>query len=448
MRGLASDSQAPSPTQTRRSARSDPCREGRLVKKRILGRTILSSLLALLASPAVAQVDQQRAQDFFKEAQGLCERDNSRLWGVSLCGPMVIADRRTQTIATSQAAPLGPRPVVLGLVNAPVQWGGQRWTAFFWDFVIAQTPRDRRVLFIHELFHRIQPQLGLIAPSHANEHVDAADGRYWMRLEWRALAQALRTSGERRKIAVRGALAFRQARRSLYQGSAESERDVEITEGLAHYTGVVVAASSPEEAIVAAVDLAALDTVESFVRSFATTSGVLYGLLLDETSPGWTRRIHVTDDFGTLLMQALVVQPSADAAASAAQYGGADIRAFEQQRERRRQERVAELRRQFVEGPVLQIPGVGSGASDSRGAMVIPDVGTVWFGGYRASGSWGTLDAEKGVLVASNGSWRRVPAPQRRDSVTWYGDGWTFKIGAGWMIREGARQGDYEVVRP
>lgn len=414
---------------------------------RALRTTILSSMLTLVAPSAVAQVDQQRAQEFFKEAQTLCERDGGRLWGVSLCGPMVFADRRTQTVATNRPAPDGARPPVLGLVNAPVHWGGERWTAFMWDFVVAQTPRDRQILFVHELFHRIQPQLGLIAPSHANEHVDAADGRYWLRLEWRALARALPASGEQRETAVRDALAFRQARRMLYPGSAENERDVEITEGLAHYTGVVVAAASPADAIANAIDLAALDTVESFVRSFPTTSGVLYGLLLDATSPGWTRRVRNTDDFGTLLMQALGVQPAADAAASAARYGGTEVRAFEQQREQRRQERVAELRRRFVDGPVLQIPAAGSAASDSRGATVIQGVGTVWFGAYRASGIWGTLDAEKGVLVSSDGNWRRVAAPQRRDSVTFYGDGWTFKAAPGWLIREGARRGDYEVVR-
>ena len=415
---------------------------------RALRATILSWTLTLLAPPAAAQVDQQRAQEFFKEAQALCERDGGRLWGVSLCGPMVMADRRTQTIATNQPAPDGTRPPILGLVNAPVEWGGARWTAFMWDFVLGQTPRGRRELFLHELFHRVQPQLGLIVEAQANEHVDAADARYWLRLEWRALARALRAPGEEREAAVRDALAFRQARHMLYAGSAESERAVEITEGLAHYTGVALGAPTREDAIVSAVDLASVDTVESFVRSFPTTSGTLYGLLLDATSPGWTRRVRSTDDFGELLMRALAVQPAADAAASAARYGGDEIRAFEQQRQERRKERIAELRRRFVDGPVLQIPAAGGAASDSRGAVVIPDVGTVWFGGYRASGNWGTLDAEKGVLVASDGKWRRVPAPQRRDSVTFYGDGWTFKAAPGWLIREGVRQGDYEVVRP
>src|ERR1051325_4739484 len=182
---------------------------------------VLLLMVTLLAAPMAAQVDQQRAQEFFQEAQALCERDGGRLWGVSLCGPMVIADRRTQTLATSRPAPDAPRPPAFGLVNAPVEWGGERWTAFFWDFVIAQTPHDRRVLFVHELFHRVQPQLGLIAPAHANEHVDAADGRYWLRLEWRALARALRASRDERKAAVSDALAFRQGRRAAYPGQAQ-----------------------------------------------------------------------------------------------------------------------------------------------------------------------------------------------------------------------------------
>src|SRR4029450_13202202 len=57
--------------------------------------------------PAVAQVDQQRAQEYFKEAQALCERDGGRLWGVSLWGPMVIADAATGTTATSEPASAG-----------------------------------------------------------------------------------------------------------------------------------------------------------------------------------------------------------------------------------------------------------------------------------------------------------------------------------------------------
>jgi hypothetical protein len=401
-----------------------------------------------LAQPALAQVDQQRAQQFFKEVEALCDRDGGHLWGVSLCGPMVIGDMRTQTFATSQPAPDAPRPVLVGLVNAPLQWGGVTWGAYVWDFVVNATPRGRKELLLHELFHGVQPKLGLSVPAPASEHLDAVDGRYWLRLEWRALAQALRTSGEPRATAVRDALAFRQARRAFYPGSDERERTTEITEGTASYTGTVVAAESAADAIASAIDqLAKAETQESFVRTFAYASGPAYGLLLDASSPGWTRKVRGTDDLGTLVMNALSVQPAADAAASAARYGGAEIRASEQKREQQRQERIAELRRRFVDGPVLVIRGGGSGSSDSRGAVVLPGVGTVYFGAYRFQGEWGTLEAEKGVLVETDGGVRRLPAPVRKDDATAAGDGWTFTAKPGWIIREGARPGDYEVVR-
>jgi hypothetical protein len=401
-----------------------------------------------LAQPALAQVDQKRAQQFFKEVEALCDRDGGRLWGVSLCGPMVIGDMRTQTFATSRPAPDAPRPALVGLVNAPLQWGGVTWGAYVWDFLVNETPRRRNEILLHELFHGVQPQLGLTVPALPSEHLDALDGRYWLRLEWRALARALSESGERRNAAVRDALAFRQARRALYPAAPENERAVEITEGVASYTATVLAASSTAETTASALDLLArAENQESFVKTFAYASGPAYGLLLDASSPAWRRALRGSDDLGMLVMNALAVQPASDAAASAAGYGGAELRAAEQQREQQRQERINELRRRFVDGPVLVIPGGGRASSDSRGAVVIPGSGTVYFGAYRSSGAWGTLEADKGVLVASDGGSCRVSAPVRRDDMTVTGDGWTFKAAPGWIVREGARRGDYEVVR-
>jgi hypothetical protein len=253
---------------------------------------------------------------------------------------------------------------------------------------------------------------------------------------------------DERTLAVRDALAFRQARRTLYPASVDDERGQEIGEGLAAYTGNVLAAESTADAIAGAVrTLTNMEAGESYVRTYAYATGPAYGLLLDASSPGWTRRVRNTDDLGTLVMRAFAVQPATDAAASATRYGGAEIRAAETERERQRQERLAELRGRFVDGPVLRIPGGGHGMSDSRGAIVIPGVGTVYFGPFRAAGAWGSLEAEKGALVASDGSSRRVPAPGRPDGGVIAGDGWTFKVGPGWIVREGPRRGDYEVVR-
>jgi len=60
--------------------------------------------LFLLAVPTLArgQVDSTLVRFHFKEAAALCERDGGKLWGISLCGPMVLADPASKTIAASQ----------------------------------------------------------------------------------------------------------------------------------------------------------------------------------------------------------------------------------------------------------------------------------------------------------------------------------------------------------
>jgi hypothetical protein len=409
-----------------------------------------AAVVALLGCvrPAAAQVDQDRAQTFFKEAQALCERDGGRLWGLSVCAPMVIGDLRTQTFATSQPPPDAARPRQVGLVNAPIQWGGVTWGAYAWDFLANATPQARNEILLHELFHGVQPRLGLAVSNPQSEHLDTTDGRYWLRLEWRALARALRGSGQARNDAVGDALAFRRARQARFPGAEDNERASEIGEGLAAYSGTVLATPDPDGARARTIELLANgEAGESFVRTFAYMSGPAYGLLLDASSPGWTRRIRDTDDLAALVTNALTVQPAADASAAAARYGGPELLASERQRDHQRQARLADLRRRFVDDPVLVIRGGGSGTFDSRGAVVVPSAGTVYFNEFRFSGAPGSLEARSGVLVETDGRARRVPAPVRQVDGTFSGDGWTFTVAPGWIVREGPRRGDYEVVQ-
>ena len=168
-------------------------------------RTLAGLAIVGWAASAHAQVDESRANVYFKETAALCERDAGRLWGVSLCGPIAIADAATRTLATSQAAPAAPRPAALGFANAAVDWGGTRWATIVWQ-LIPPDPQLRARMFLHELFHRVQPDLGLTTRDQPNDHLDTIDGRYWMQLEWRALAKGLGTTGPaaaRRRCATR-----------------------------------------------------------------------------------------------------------------------------------------------------------------------------------------------------------------------------------------------------
>jgi hypothetical protein len=405
--------------------------------------------LCLLAIPSLArgQVDSTLAQSYFKEAAALCERDGGKLWGVSLCGPMVFADAATKTIATSQPAPDGPRPYGLGFLNAPVTWGGTRWSAYMWAFISPSDAQARGILFIHELFHRIQPELKLMAGAGENDHLDTLEGRYWMQLEWRALSRALTSSGAARAAAIGDALAFRRARRTAFPAAATSEAADEIREGLAEYTGVVVATSSTTDAIALAVrQLAASEQEGSFVRRFHAASGPAYGLLLDAFAPGWTRRVTAVDDLAQMLTAATKIEPARDAAAAAARYRAAELRAAEEKLDVERQARVAALKARFVDGPVLIVPRPTGAATNNTGATPIPDVGLVIME-YRSTPAWGSLTATSGVLVLTKGGVLHLTTPFQTSGSTLSGEGWTITLAAGWTVRPGKRPGDFEIVK-
>jgi hypothetical protein len=306
----------------------------------------------------------------------------------------------------------------------------------------------RQQLMLHGLFHRVQPELGLITEDGFNEHLDTLEGRFWMRLEWRALRRAVESSGSDRAEAIADALAFRRERRGRFPGAADNERRDEIREGLASYTGIAAWANSPADAHRAAVTaLAGGEAQTSFVGNFEAASGPGYGVLLDDLLPGWRRQVRATSDLGDLLASATNRPPTTDVAVAAARYDGAALRTAEEARDRAQQIRVAELRRRFVDGPVLTMPAGGSGTSDTTGSVGIPGAGTVYFRNFTLSARWGRLNANGGVLRAADGSTLSVPVTGPLEGTTLQGDGWSVTLNAGWVVQPAARAGSFTIVR-
>ena len=412
--------------------------------------TLFLLLLLGAATAAKAQVQPELAKRYFEEATKLCERDAGRLWGVSLCGPMVIFDPATGTRATSQPEPEGPPPRFPGYADGPVSWGGLRW--FGWPlYMLPEKDADvRQQVMLHGLFHRIQPELACCegASDGSNEHLDTLEGRVWMQLEWRALRRAVESSGSDRAEAIADALAFRRERRRQFPGAADNERRDEIREGLASYTGIAAWANSPADARrAAALAAAGGELQQSFVGNFEAASGPAYGVLLDDLLPGWRRQVRGTSDLGDLLGSATNRPPTTDVAVAAARYDGATLRTAEEARDRAQQVRVAELRRRFVDGPVLTMPAGGSGTSDTTGSVGIPGVGTVFFRNFTRSARWGRLNANNGVLRSADGTTLSVPVTGPLEGATLKGDGWSATLNAGWLVQPAARPGSFTIVR-
>jgi len=420
------------------------------MRGRVQIRTLAIAVTVCSTLPLSGQVDPVRAEAYFKEAKAFCDRDGGRLWGTSLCGPMVIADAATSTIATNQPAPDGVRPRSLGYANATTEWGGVQWSTFVWQLLTSFDEPSRGILMMHELFHRVERPLGLMTEDGQNGHLDTLEGRYWQLLEWRALARALGSSGTERTSAIQDALTFRFARRQLFPAAAKNEVLEEIREGLAQYTATVTTASSPQDAASSAIQqLADYAQRDSLVRDFAYASGTAYGVLLDAWSPGWTRQLKGPEDLGERLRIAggiaatsLNSRPAAEE--SALKYDSVSLRIAEEKRDADQKVKLGALRRRFVDGPVLVLPNAGGSFSNS-GIAPIPGVGTV-FPDVHVNAAWGVLDAAQ-VLRPDDRSNITVPAPASVQGSTLEGVGLTLRIAAGWVVRAGNRSGDFQLVR-
>ncbi len=170
-----------------------------------------------------------------------------------------------------------------------------------------------------------------------------------------------------------------------------------------------VEAGSRSEATRNAIEQLAKAPAElTFVRQFAYPVGGAYGILLDEHAPGWTHRIKPGDDLGKLIEPFAGVRPAKELEAAAVSYGGPEIRDRETRRDLEQKARVAELRRRFVEGPVLILPPARNASFSSVGMTPISGEGTI-YPSFRTAAGWGTLQASA-VLVSPDRGKLTVPA--------------------------------------
>ena len=210
---------------------------------------LVATTRAAHADTVPSGIDREAAAAAFAEAHSLCTADDGRLWGVSLCGPMMFVDPQTHGAVANGPVAGGVRdgslyrftlPADMGTSNTSLQYDGTRWTMIRWP--LTADVDARAVLLMHESYHRIQPQVGLVGSGGltANGHLDSEQGRVWLRGEMHALVAALNASGSARVSALRDAVVMAAYRHSLFAGSAEQEQQLEINEGLAESTGIDV----------------------------------------------------------------------------------------------------------------------------------------------------------------------------------------------------------------
>lgn len=407
------------------------------------------------------------------------QRDAGKLWGsrldsvpwLGVSGKTILLTSRPTASETEYTQTHGvwegPLPATITPSNTSVTWASRRWAMVLLP-VYGDTLGAERLL-IHEAMHVLQPSV-LPAPSYDETGagaalLDEAAGRSWLRLEWKALATALRSSGARRDSAVYDALLFRASRYAIASSDEVTrERALDVKEGIPEYTGWKLS-NSPRSSFIASLD-SAPTTIPSFVRAFEYFTGPAYAMLLDDyTSGRWRRSLRSRPDLQTMTAGAIasrnfpaasLVQEAVAATTGAhvppvitelartrAQiYGGPTIVADENVRWTTRERQLAAYRSEFLDGPTVRLrPRSLSVSFDPRGQASLGASGTVMTNLAWKAADGASLTAPAGALINQSWTELRIPLGDAHlepgvvnQTVTINGNGWTLVLVRGWTI--------------
>ncbi|MCL4511184.1 MAG: hypothetical protein M1470_08965 [Bacteroidetes bacterium] len=425
-----------------------------MLKSLLLGVLILSSSVSVSAQkPSFADT----AATYFSEVKA-ATAENKNLWNYDTYAPILLVQPDTRKVYANFPDSAGvlkeegtifsgtlPETMIIG--NTSLHWNGVDWA-----MVMLPLPEDihaRLNLLTHELFHRAQPHLGFIAYNPENNHLDRREGRIYLRLELQALKAALLSDsrGEMLKH-IADALTFRMYRYAIYPHADSTENLLELNEGLAEYTGVMMSERDQQQMrthFVKSMD----DFLKNptFVRSFAYQTIPLYGYLLHEVDPNWNKSITDSTNLTAYFLKAFDVHLPNDLKTAVAkirdQYGAKEIIAEETERQQKVDKLISEYKREFVEQPHLDVPLRHMSVQfDPRDIVPLEDKGTV-YPYIRVVDDWGILTATKGALM--NPTWKKVTVtpPIQIEKGRVVGDGWTLELKDEYVVQKDSATNDY-----
>ncbi|QBA21021.1 hypothetical protein EU348_07375 [Chryseobacterium indologenes] len=398
---------------------------------------------------------------YFDELQ-TASKKNIGLWNKDLYGPMILIDPKTRKFFATEPDSegilkrdgtlySGILPATVNIANTAVNWGGKRWTMIM--LPLSQNKENRINLLAHESFHSIQPSLGFNLNNVENNHLDQKEGRIYLRLELEALKQAIRSNSEKEmKQHLTNALTFRKYRNTLYKGSETTENLLELNEGIAEFTGLIMSGRNKDQT-----RSYFLNGIEgfmknpTFVRSFAYYTTSVYGYLLYHKDPDWNKKIDAKTDLTGYFIKAFDIRIQADLQKAVEKlsdnYNGTAIIKEETDREEQTKKRIAEYKLKFIQQPHFEIKFEKMNVSfDPRNIVPVEDKGTV-YPNIRITDLWGILTVENGALMSPNWDKISISNPVNTENKKVSGDGWILELTDGYTIAKEEGSGNYKLSK-
>ncbi|MHB8230478.1 MAG: hypothetical protein ACYDG0_06775 [Vulcanimicrobiaceae bacterium] len=436
------------------------------------GAVAFASLLTMLpvadATASMPPIPVEAASVVFARAHALCNADGGGLWGLSLCGPLMLADPQTHAAIANVSVPGAERvgayyrftlPADAPIANAPFEYDGIRWAQVIWPLV--GSADEQAVTLMHESFHRIQPKLGFVVKGARNAAamisgspaLDTETGRIWLRGEIHALRVALTSRGAARKRALSDALVLRAYRHAILPSTVAPEHVLDIMEGLAESTGIDIGLPPARRIAYTLHDMALAENASNYARDFFYAIGPAYSELLDAVEPNWRQTVTPKTSIAALAARAygitVATPPAARARAILARYGGVAIESAEAARAARQALRDAKYRAELVTGPTLRLPMRNFKISFNPGKVERFDrYGSVCHH-LMVSAPWGTIVVSHGdALIAGDFSALTVAGPSSLAGSTLRGTGWVLTLTPGTkIVPDPKKPGSYTVAR-
>ena len=394
----------------------------------------------------------QKAASYFNSIEELCNNDNGKVWGKNLYGPLMFVDRQSRRIYANLPDNEGflkyKDGIYTGLYSKELIIGNTGKDFGGVIFAIVPIPPEEDAYRIEtraitKLFKCFQNTRDLKSQIIDTRHINEKNARLWLKLEWKALANAISKSGEERKLSLRDALIFRGARRELYSEFQCDENKTEVFEGLANFTSVLMCTKSDEE--LKSKLLEQINIVygfSSYAFSFGTLNGALYSYFLHDKGFDFLTFSDIDSDLGNItrnIYEIELPEICRDVAGSIAL--NYDIDAIYREEDQRLidiKERINNQVSTFIEKPVvyveLESPYFGFEPEDVH---PLDTLGTLYTT-LRVSDNWGKLTIDLGGgLVANNLRYLRITAKNIKDSKTQItGDGWVLLLNRDWKLEK------------
>jgi len=425
----------------------------------------LAFLFLFLTRVIFAQVSQTQiefANRMFKVVKEICEKDNGKLWGQNLWGPILIINNDTRFIVANEKDNegvlkesgkvfIGDFPPNKIFAYSSVFIFGKQWATIAYPMYTGDSLEMKRT-FIHEMFHSLQEKIKIGNLAYSNDHIDKKIARICLQLECNALKKAITSSGKEQEDAICDALLFRTCRRKQFAGSDSMENRFELQEGLAFYTELKLGSDSEnymQKKLYKGVNT--LMNEESYFRIFGYYTGASYAYLNDISGVCWKKLLNNKSDLSEICRTSFNINFPAniDSAYEVRKFSNnyEEISKNENSREEKIIKRNKELKDKFTAKPLLIIN------CNNDCSYIIHQVYTVDSLGYyypntQLSGPWGILNVPKedeGCLISLDYSKAYVPYINvKKEGNKIYCDLWELFLEKNWIIKE--IDGNYTII--